>query len=870
MSTNKLKFPIRSLQANIFVLFLITLAAVLTAAYFVRENEKVLRRTLNELSNPDVELALLREILSSLTEAENKLRYFTLTNDTTYFNQYNNLIDTIENNIDLLQMSYTHDSLTSNHLFQVKDLLNQRKDLIISYNQTKQDQAAFDFADIAFSTIRKGTPDSLISRTNTSTTIITTYDTLEAIPDTLESKRKNRGLIGKIKGVFSKSDTPKKETQLPDPIIRSTTSIQFDTSMIKPSDSIKMGHIEQELSQIKAKDQRYYLDLRRKELNMLQNSSLVINQVTEIFNRLEKNVLHENEIRSQQARNNASKSLFLIGVTSIAALLIILILVLLILNNLRRSNHYRKELLKANTQAIELAKVKEEFLSNMSHEIRTPLNAIIGFSNQLLNTKLTPDQTRYLDAVQKSSVHLLETVNDILDLSRLVAGKFHIDKVHFKPGEVLNDVIRPFQLQAKDKGLKFTEVCDYDSNLVLLGDPVRLRQILYNLLSNALKFTREGEIIFICSIKIEGNLANAKMSVKDSGIGIEAHKLESIFEDFQQVETSSARSFGGSGLGLAISRRLARLQGGDIIVESKPEEGSTFCLLISYIVVNDNRDEIITEPDQPSQWSMNEEILKGARVLVVDDDEFNILLSRIITENHGMSIQIAKNGYEAESLIAKESFDLIMTDLQMPGLSGIDLISYIRNHSDPAISRVPVIAFTANKKERFDDELISLGFNEVLQKPVPEDEFLNRISHYVITQPLTEHNHDPIQTMKSSRTESVSLISYDLSHVKAFSAGKPEIQKEILRSFIISSNNAVKSMKNSFSTGDYQEIKNLAHRLLTTYGHLKVESALNLLDQLDSINLSKVEKSRISELINDLTEINKKLYKALKKEMQKL
>lgn len=869
MSTKKLKFPIRSLQANIFILFLITLTAVLTAAYFVRENEKVLRRTLNELSNPDAELSLLRDILSSLSEAENKLRYFTLTNDTAYFNQYNNLIDTIENNIDLLQLSYAHDSVTSEHLFQVKDLLLQRNDLIISYNKIKQDQEAFDFANIAFSTIKKGTPDSLISRTNTSTTIITIYDTVETIPDTNESKKRNKGLIGKIKGVFSKDETLTREKQLPDPIIRSTTRIQTDTSMVTPADTLKIGTIEKELNQIKAKDQRYYFNLRRKELDMLQNSSLVINQVTEIFNRLEKTVLDENEIRSQEARNNASKSLFIIGITSIVALLIILILVLLILNNLRRSNHYRKELLKANIQAVELAKVKEDFLSNMSHEIRTPLNAIIGFSNQLSNSQLNSDQSRYLDAIQKSSVHLLETVNDILDLSRLAAGKFHIDQAPFRPGEVMNDATRPFELQAEDKGLKFTEICDYDRNLKLLGDPIRLRQILYNLFSNALKFTKEGEVVFLCSIKEEDLVANVKISVKDSGIGIEAHKLDSIFEDFQQAETSSARSFGGSGLGLAISRRLARLQGGDILVESKPGEGSTFTLLIPYKIIHDTDELSAIDSAEDTQSVINEEALQGAKVLVVDDDEFNILLSRIITENHGMSIRIAKNGYEAESLIAKESFDLIMTDLQMPGLSGIDLINFIRNHPDPAISRVPVIAFTANKKERFDEKLISLGFNEVLQKPFPENEFLNRITHYVTAQPSPEgfqksyHN----ETIKEPE---VTTVPYDLAHILTFSAGKPEIQKEIIRSFIISSNNAVKSMKNAASTEDIQEIKNLAHRLLTTYGHLKVDSAVTILEQLDSLDSTQVEPTKVNSLITDLTEINKELYKALKREMQKI
>ncbi len=863
MSANKLKFPIRSLQTNILILFTITLAAVLLAAYFVRENERVLRKTLNELTNPISELTLLRDILSSLSEAENKLRYYTLTNDTAIYAQYTALIDNIEKDIDVLSVSNEGDTITKNQLDLVKDLMSQRKALIASFIQTKQDQAKFDFTDVAFSTIRKGTPDSLIRRKNISTTIITTYDTIPAPVDSSVVPEKTKGFFGKIKDVFTKNVPTEKEVKIPDPIIRSTTSIQMDTSIVRPSDTMKIGHIEKELGAIKAKDRRLVVDLREKELHMLQNSSLIIDKVTEILNRLEESVLEENERRSAEARSNASRSLFLIGIVTIVSLVIILVLVILILNNLQRSKKYRKELLNANQQANELARVKEEFLANMSHEIRTPLNAIIGFSNQLSNSALNKQQTRYLDAVQISSQHLLEIVNDILDMSRLVAGKFSIDKIPFLIGEVLNDVIKPFQIQAQDKGLQFEENCEYPDNLVLEGDPVRLRQILYNLLSNAIKFTKRGKVSFNCIIIENNDTAKVEIEVEDTGIGISERQLESIFEDFQQIESSSARSYGGSGLGLAISRRLARLQGGDITVESRLDEGSSFKLALEYKVLDKTEGTLLTLPQTVPQWTKNREALKGAKILVVDDDEFNILLTRIITENHSMDIRVAKDGFEAESLIDNEKFDLIMTDLQMPGLSGFDLLAFIRNHHDSAIADIPVIAFTANKKERFDDKLIALGFNEVLQKPFPEDEFLNRISNYIAINGGTDSNPEINDPEASFNGE----ITYDLSHIEVFAGGKPETLIEILKSFIMSSGSAVETMRVAALNNNYQEIKEISHRLLTTYGHLKVHEAVNILEHLEGMDVNNPDGNKVGSLINMLIELNRRLHKNLEEEI---
>ncbi len=868
MAGTKEKFRNRGLQANIFFLFFITLCAVIFAAYYVKQNEQILRKTINELSKPEKELSLLHDILSYLPEAENKLRFFALTNDEKYFKQYELLINSVESNIKELNSSTTNDSLTIKKLDTVAALLQKRKELIISYLDMKKEQEQYNFADIAFRALKKRTPDSLVNKRKTSTTIITVYDTIPSEKkETDNVEATNKGFFSKLKEVFSKKPVPEVEMQIPDPIIRSTIKIQTDTSAITSNDTVMMDKIGKELSRIKRQDLINYTTLKDKELNMLQNSSLLIEQITDIFKRLEISIVTNNEIRASIARKNASKSLYFIGILSLIALVLIMILVVLIINSLRKSNRYRKELIEANIQANELAKVKEEFLANMSHEIRTPLNSIIGFSQLLSNTSLDHIQTKYTDAVRRSSKHLLETVNDILDLSRLAAGKFQIENVPFSLEEIFDDVIPLFQLQANEKGLEFNTLCNFDKSIVLEGDPLRLRQILYNLLSNALKFTIKGSISIDCNIIKQESQAILEVNVKDTGIGIPTDKNKSIFEDFQQAESTSARKYGGSGLGLAISRRLARLQDGDIKVQSEPGNGSTFNLVIKYpILANQTASSIkhdigITEDEEYR--------LAGVKLLVVDDDSYNIMLVKIIGENHKMNIHLATDGYSAEEMLGIYNYDLAFTDLQMPGLTGIELIRYIREHKDTRISKLPVIAFTANKIDRFDEKLLALGFNEVLSKPFMEEEFLQIIASYINPDsPLARLAGKVSGATRLSETQTDK--EFDLTQLQIFTGGNIDQTKNILLTFHTSAINSVKQLWQSFESGNYVEIKEIAHRMLTSYGQLKIGKSLAVLTRLEEADLNQIKSGQIKALIEELDALNKAVFPQIEQELERL
>ncbi len=864
MAGPKVKVKNWGLQSKILILFLITLASVVTAAYFVRENERILRNALSQLSRPESKLMLLHDILSFLPDAENKLRFFALTNNEEYFNQYQLLVDSVEKNLDQLSIIFSDDPLTDQKLDSVRILLEQRKQLIISYIEVKNESENIDNAKSALRKLRSRSdfPESRVERTDT--TIITMYDTIEVKDDVNKvEERKPKGIFNKIKKVFSKKETPSLDTNEVTPVVKSTTTIITDTLYRKPSpDTVNIGIIEQELNRIKTGDNSKYTELQEKELSMLENSSLLIDQITLIFKKLEQSIINDNEAKSLEARRKASQSLLFIGILSLISLVLILILVGLILSGIRRSTKYRKELILSNLEANELARVKEEFLANMSHEIRTPLNAIIGFSDQLTNTDLSDHQSKYLDAVRRSSKHLLEMVNDILDLSRLVAGKFSIEDVPFQIDEVIQDVVPPFKLQATEKGLQFNVETDYDKSLVLIGDPLRLRQILYNLLSNAVKFTNHGEVTMSCSIRENRHdSVTATIKVKDTGIGIPAEKMENIFEDFKQVESSSSRRYGGSGLGLAISRRLARLQQGEITVTSSPGRGSEFQLSLKYIVHKGDY-ELINQKTE-STYDIKSS-LEAKKLLVVDDDIFNTLLAKIIGENNKMNVQVASDGYEAQRLLIANDFDLVMTDLQMPGLTGTELVKFIRENEDPQIASLPVIAFTANKIDRYDQKLLSHGFNEVLQKPFMEDELLERIAYYLSQGKAESRNLNILQQKKPAN------VSYSLDQVRLFSAGNALTEIEIIKTFITSAKSSMNQMWNSFNNEDYGEVKNIAHKLLTSYGHLKVEAALEVLTALEDLDLNHVDNTMIAQLMLDLDNTNKTLIPNLESDIERI
>ncbi len=386
-----------------------------------------------------------------------------------------------------------------------------------------------------------------------------------------------------------------------------------------------------------------------------------------------------------------------------------------------------QELLRvAKERAEENARFKEQFLSTMSHEIRTPLNAIIGMTRLLANTNPSPDQQDYIHAIEISGNNLMRLINDILDYSKLEAGKMVIEEISFDPVAQLEGLTRSYQYMAKEKGLALIVEIDPSLPREVRGDPTRINQILTNLIGNAIKFTLQGEIRVSLRLQKETKeTVTLSYAVSDTGIGIPKEKLETIFESFTQAEKATTRKFGGTGLGLSISKKLAELLGTTIHVESKVNRGTTFSFSLT---LKKGKGEA-QDSDNDLQKVFAD--LRNKRVLIAEDNALNRIVAIKSMREWGMEIDQCENGQEAVEMVKKNDYDVILMDLQMPVMDGYEATRAIRNLPDPRKKEIPIIALTASALMDIRSQAREYAMDDILIKPFQPDD-LARILHGLI------------------------------------------------------------------------------------------------------------------------------------------
>ena len=479
--------------------------------------------------------------------------------------------------------------------------------------------------------------------------------------------------------------------------------------------------------------------------------------------------------------------------------------------------------------AEDAVKAKQQFLSNMSHEIRTPMNAIIGFTKVVLKTELTAKQKEYLTAIKISGDALIVLINDILDLAKVDAGKMTFQQIPFKLTLSISAMLHLFETKIQEKNLELVRV--YDNNIpeVLLGDPVRLHQIILNLVSNAVKFTSTGKItVGVKLLSEDDEQATIEFAVTDTGIGIPKNKLDTIFENFQQATSSTSKLFGGTGLGLAIVKQLVEPQGGSIKVKSKVGVGSTFSFILSFQKTND-------EAELELEIEEFDNDIKNVKVLVVEDIALNQLLMKTLLDDFGFERDIASNGKVAIEKLNTNTYDIILMDLQMPEMNGFEATEYIRNTMK---SSIPIIALTADVTTVDLAKCKNVGMNDYLAKPVNERLLYSKIIG-LIKKPTTIEvvtNDINIQSKKEK--------CIDLDYLMRRTKSNPALMMEMIDAYLKQTPPLMVSIKESLQTQDWKTLHAAVHKMIPSFSIMGINADFETMAK-------KIQEYAHTQLISD-------------------
>ncbi|MEO8111011.1 MAG: PAS domain S-box protein, partial [Ginsengibacter sp.] len=488
---------------------------------------------------------------------------------------------------------------------------------------------------------------------------------------------------------------------------------------------------------------------------------------------------------------------------------------------------YEKELIDARKIAEDAKKLQEQFLANMSHEIRTPMNGIQGMTDLLLETNLTNEQNDFAKTIKRSSDNLLVIINDILDFSKIQAGKLTIEKIDFKLNEVVENTKAIFRQRIKDKGLSFQFTIDEDVPNVLNGDPYRLNQVLVNLLGNAIKFTHSGGITISTSIEEktpEEIILN--FAITDTGIGIDPGKINEMFESFTQASTDTSRKYGGTGLGLAISKQLVEMQRGNISVESKVDQGTTFKFSIPYAYSQTSNAPLFVPIDVIDYRTH----LKDKKFLVAEDNEVNQKVIRHVLKKAGGIVTMANNGLEAVGFLEKDrDYDLIIMDLQMPEMDGYTATKHIRNVMKLSI---PIIAMTASALKGEKAKCLAIGMNDYLSKPFDINFIYKRISYFLGCEPTKE------PTMKNLLNNE--HYQFDLSLLQEMDDN--EYVCEILQIFLNNTPGELKEFQKAASVNHFDATYKMAHKIKGSAGLLQADEMLRLLSKAEEFAKAEIKE----------------------------
>jgi signal transduction histidine kinase/CheY-like chemotaxis protein/CHASE3 domain sensor protein/HPt (histidine-containing phosphotransfer) domain-containing protein len=822
------KIPV---QIKIGLLMIVTVAILSAAGYLSYRNISSIVSSIPIDVNPELRLLSIREISMDLEKAENSIRIFNVTNDTLDLQPYYKVVSEINKKTARLRKECKSDPLLRRQTDTISRLIRQN---IINWNElldlSRNDKVVENLKQLS---------DSL----NTAS-LITPAAAVETVPDSATTSENaistdsvaspKRGFFRRLFGRSEKKPVIEQE-QVKNEQVKNE---EIRNELIK--DERINNDLINNLYKIEQKDSIKRQMLMSREALLAKTGNKIKEKFYDLITKMENEVTLRINKKAEAANLLAEKTYQWLLIFSVSGAFLAIVVMFIIIRYVRKTRASQAALERSREEAVKLSRTKELFMANMSHEIRTPVTAISGFTEQLLHEPLDEYTARTLKIIKSSSDHLANIINDILDFSKLQNDKLALEKVHFSIKKITEDVYALFERQAGRNNTGLSCSLSPDTPPVLLGDPYRLKQIMINLVSNAVKFTEQGKVHFSVKSRDKQNgEIDLIVGVTDTGIGIEESKLNLIFEDFTQAEMSTTRKFGGTGLGLSIVKKLVELHKGQIECKSKKNTGTEITCILPYLTgdikqLSVENPRLIQVPDE----------IKNLKILIVDDEEYNRLLFKTILRRWNMSFSEAASGMEAIELVKANRFDLLFMDARMPGLDGLKTTQFMREELQITASEMPVICISAASLNEDWERYEKAGMNSFLQKPFTEEMLLTTIS--IVIRDFRKNSFVP--RMNEPRNNSPREGKINLNNLYHI-AGDEKFARQMLLTFLETTSGGLREMNEAAFSGKYESVSDCAHKLLPPCRHIGASALCDLLRKIELSIKENAEKFAVEKLI---------------------
>jgi signal transduction histidine kinase/DNA-binding response OmpR family regulator len=781
---------IGSVKGKVLLGFLIASIALGTSWIISKLAFENMLSKLEVLSTPNDKLRLVNKVFKNIIQL-NHLQNVRTTAGGSQKEEFLAQSRELMSTLDSLSLLSIDDPIQIIRIDSMKRILQTREEIFGNYikersklvsNQDLSDEVK----SISGLITKKRNPDSTVVKTEKRTTTTTTYT---EVPDPFKTQKSaeedKKGFFGRV---FSSKKNKKEPEKVPAKIVqKQEVNVEVDTLKVAPKDSMieVVGEAVHAIEKSQKRRTTSFID-REQELAMAGNS--LVSQLLRVMREVEEEVVSQSNKDGAQAQQVVTASINRLEWVMLGFFFLTALLSYLIFTDITKSNKYRNELEEAKEEAEYHSMAKQRFLSNMSHEIRTPLQSIIGYTEALKTDEKPKEQD--LNSLHNASEHLLYLVNEVLDYSRIISDQFTFEERTFDITPLLNEVVQILLPTANQKALSLTLESTTPTHLFLKGDPFRIRQILYNLLTNAIKFTDEGQITLHASATENQDSIALHFKVTDTGIGLSAEQSQRVFNQFEQADPTISRRFGGTGLGLSIVKSLVEGMDGDIRVESSLGAGTTFHVDI----ILSRADTPLVEEEDKVETVYN---IQG-KAWLVDDDAFILKWCSSVLDMYQIQHECFSSPEEVLNQPWDEEVKFVLTDMRMPGMNGAELCARLR---ETASTEVKFFVLTAQALPEERSKLLGMGFDGILMKPFHSNQLLELLEK---SSAKTQNEHPAI----------------DLSTLNAMTFGDETVMREILEQFVKDSRQDLQTMKSMLSNSEIEEMHELMHRMAGRTGQI--------------------------------------------------